>query len=227
MDVEQLMNKIDDITSIDDDIQELIPYVQQCAKAYKWVRKKRLLRFLRTLDTQVGAWSEKDRDKFGKFVDSEIGQQLLADYSDTVLLTSSRIAQAALALLFADINNKNYTLRFKQFCCSALKGCSDQLIELFILLMELPLTRHDSNPYPVRFVKMQDEQAQPQLFVLVDSPADLFSSVNDLIQRGLLMPDHSSGRLGGEGWSCIFGVAEGSKNYLRLLSEAKKACQDS
>jgi hypothetical protein len=152
MDSYEIIEKVDDLLEMDDEIQELLPYVRQCIKAYRWIRKKRMMRLLRTLDAQANEWSETKQKRFGRYVQSKEGQELLAEYSDTVLMTSSKIAHAALAFLYSDTENEEYSPRFKTLACSALRGCTDNLVDIFLLLISLPLHQRDENPYPMRFV---------------------------------------------------------------------------
>ncbi len=223
MNLPDVMDKIGGLADLDDELQELLPYVQTCIKAYRWIRKKRIVHFLRTLNHALTQWDEKARKKFEEYVFSNIGQELLADYSDTVLLTASRISQSALALLYADIEHLEFAASFKKLASTSLRGCSDQLVELFIQLIELPLEEREEVPYPVRFIKRGDLGRFTSLQSYVETEEEVIVLTNDLIQRGILLPDHTSGRFSDrEGnWFFVFGISTTTTTFLRLLKKAR------
>jgi len=223
MDLPDIVDKIGDIADLDDELQELLPYVKTCAKAYRWIRKKRIIHFLRSLNSTLVTLDEQARKKFKTYVFSDAGQELLADYSDTVLLTASRISQSALALLFSDTENDQFSEPFKRLASTSLRGCSDQLVEFFIQLLELPLEERREVPYRVRFIHRGDLGRFSSLQALAATEEETVVLTNDLIRRGVLMPDHTGMRFGGEGgdWSFVFGVSNDTETFLRLLKRAK------
>lgn len=223
MNLPDIVDRIGDIADLDDELQEVLPYVQTCAKAYRWIRKKRIVHFLRSLDSALSGTDEREREKFEKYVFSDPGQELLADYSDTVLLTSSRIAQSALALLFADVDNAKYSEAFKRMATTSLRGCSDQLVHLFVHLLELPFEQRNEAPYAVRFIDPADLDRFSVLHCLAATNEEAIIFTNDLIRRGMLMPDHAGGRLGGDegDWSFVFGISNDSMTFLTLLKRAE------
>lgn len=229
MNLPDIVDRIGDIADLDDELQELLPYVQTCAKVYRWIRRKRIAHFLRSLDSTLTHRDEAARKKFEAYVFSDAGQELLAEYSDTVLLTASRISQSALALLYADIDDVEFSVPFKRLAGTALRGCSDQLVELFIQLVELPLDERQELPYPVRFLRRGDLGRFISLQTLVSTEEEAVVFTNDLISRGLLMPDHAGGRVGGdEGqWSFVFGVSSITKTFHKLLKRGKEMLQGS
>jgi hypothetical protein len=78
MNLPDIVDKIGDIADLDDELQEVLPYVQTCAKAYRWIRKKRIVHFLRSLDKALSESDDRARKTFEKYVFSDQGQELLA-----------------------------------------------------------------------------------------------------------------------------------------------------
>lgn len=219
MNKDKIIEFIDDIKGVKDDL----PYVGSCSKAFNFFKRIRMKRFLKTLNNEVEKWPEKERKHFNNYIESKVGQTLLADYIDTTLLTSSKIAQAALALLYSDITNVVYSMRFKMLACQALRGCTDHLVEVFLLLISLDFKEYSQSPYIIRSIHQGEETQFPELFNLLDDPIDIFTSVNDLIRRSILLPDYAGARLGDENhWSCLFGISKDTQKYHKLLSDAKQ-----
>lgn len=220
----KLVDMMGELADLNDEVQDLVPYVRACAKAYQLIRKRRIVHFLRSLDRALAMRDEKVRRKFEESVLSDVGCQLLADYCDTVLLTSSRIAQSALALLFADAADAEFSPQLKQRAIAAFRDCSDPLVELFIQLVELPLSERQELPYTIRFFERRDRDRFPSLQSLAGSDEDAAVRVCDLIRRGLLMPDPAGARFGGGGdeWSIAFGISHETRVFHRLLIDARE-----
>jgi len=225
MRLQDLIERIDDVTELDNEIQDLLPYVKVIAKAYRWIRKKRIIQFLKTLD-RVSSFDESFQKRFQEYVLSRTGQELLADYADAVLLTNSKISQSAFALLFADIDCSQYKASFKQMACYSLRGCSDLHAEFFLQLMELPLNERCEVPYATRFIKPNVLEEYTSLQSILTTVDEAIVLVNDLIRRGMLMPDHAGARLtnGNGDWSIVFGVTSTTVMYFELLKKAKAIC---
>jgi len=219
------------IALVDNDIKalEVIPYLKDAFSLIKWVKCKRLERFLRTLSKAGENFDAKKRQKFKKVIESEKGIEILADYADTVLRTSSKIGISALALLYSDFESERYSEAFKAKACLALHGISDDLIAVFLAVASLPeieppetgfkFCRNDG-PYPVYFLERELEAELRRVESKVYDYENLIASVNELIRRGLLLPDYAVGRFGGP--PMPFGLGETTHIFKKLLSSAKK-----
>ncbi len=164
--------------------------------------------------------STKERKKFEKYINSPIGQKLLAEYSDSVLRTSSETAIAALGILYADTNNTNYDEDFKRFACFALQGGTEGLIEAFLVLSEIePETK--GGPYPVCALTQEVYENNDNINSVIESAEDAFAFIHELIRRGCFLPDHFTSRMHGDQWFVHFGVTETSIELSNLLLKAK------
>ena len=65
-------------------------------------------------------------------INSTAGVEVLADYIDKVVRTSSKTASAALAILYADVDDKSYSPEFKLSAAIALEGISEEAIDSFL-----------------------------------------------------------------------------------------------
>jgi len=221
MKIDDIENAVDIISDGVGEISEVTPYVKQAVTAYKWVRKKRISIFLKSLDLSVQKLDKIDKQKFEKYITSDIGKEFLSEYSDTVLTTSSDIANSALGILYSDCDNKIYPEDIKRIACYALKGATDFLLEAFIELCKIE-PKDSEGPYPVCMLTQEEFEKCTDLKRILASAEDSFACVNDLIKRSLFLPDHSTGRWGGGTWVCNFGKTEISLEIRDLLQKAKE-----
>lgn len=221
MTTEGIESAVDIVSEGVGEISEATPYVKQAVAAYKWVRKKRISTFIRSLDISSKEFSDKEQEKFAKYIADDYGQELLAEYSDTVLNTTSNIANSALGILYSDFGNAIYPEDIKQLVCYGLKGSTDHLLTVFILLCNIE-PKDTKGPYPVCLLTKEEYEGYTALTATLSVPEDSFACVNDLIRRGLLLPDHSTNRYGGKAWYCNFGITQKTLAIRDLLVKAKK-----
>jgi len=207
-----------------DEILKITPYAKTVLDIFKWAKKKRIVVFLKSLSSATGEFDEKSRERFNNIISSEEGAELLSEYVDSVLKTSSITANAALAVLYADCDNKMFSKEFKTVACYGLSGITDELIELFLALFtlhDLP-TSKEEGPYPIHFLRKDviDKLRTVGVKAMEDSTYIVY--IEDLIRRRLLYPDYIQGRIAGEGFSIPFGVGSGSMEYNKLLRKAKQ-----
>jgi hypothetical protein len=215
---------IEDFVSEYDELAKLFPYAKQVVAAYKFVREKRMKRFLNTLSNAQEQLTSGERKYFGKLLESEDGQELLAEYADSVINTSSKTANIALALLYADVKTESFDESFKTLAALALRGISESAISLFIILiMNKDLMRMDSDPpYPLWTFS---EKFIAEVFDVNSEFRNapfLYSSVSDLIRRGLFAPDHVLGAFVEPRIIISFGITEITMSFYDLLSRAKE-----
>lgn len=220
MDIDEIEKAIKAFGDGIDDLAEPIPYVKQVMKAYKWAKRKRISIFLQSLNHATGEFPEKDRNKFEKYINSDTGQELLAEYSDTVIRTSSTIANAALGILYSDFTDSIYPANIKRIVCYALQGATDYLLEVFLVLCQIEPTE-TNGPYPVSFLEQTEFERNTELSQTIGSAEDSFACVNDLIKRSLFLPDHTASRLLPPHWVLYFGNTEISQEISKLLRKAK------
>lgn len=169
-----LIKYLDEIPEDYEEFFKVIPYAKQAVSAYNWYRKRRISLFLKSIDFSTKPLPQAEKDKFDKYVNSKIGRELLAEYSDTVLRTSSEVAIAALGILYADTENEIHNLEFKRISCRALEGATDILLEGFIFLCELD-PKPEKGPYPLRLLTQEFIESDPQAKEIIGSAEDAFT----------------------------------------------------
>jgi hypothetical protein len=73
------------------------------------LNEKRAEYFLQHLGSEVGTFAEEERSKFDRYISSPEGGEIRSDFIDAATRTSSRLAIAVLALLYADHQNERYS----------------------------------------------------------------------------------------------------------------------
>lgn len=193
--------------------------------AYEARQRKRLEDFLECIDLRHEVMSVEDQQELNKKINSKEGQELLAEYADTITKTSSQRAAMAIALLYCQDSDFPFEESEQVTFVSAMSGLSDDFIDFFIKATELPLQEGDT-PYPRAGIHNQnladfskgrwDEEA-------------VFVYVNALTRVRLLLPDPKTyGAVAGsdKGWAVWFGVTNRSKKYAALLRKAEYLLQE-
>jgi len=205
------------------DLAEYAPYVRSAVGAYKWFRLQRFKHFLNSLGKSVEALPDAKKNQFRAIITSEAGGEILSEFVDSVLRTSSQTAISALALLYADAGGERYSASFRLSACIALEGLSDQEVDAFVALCnpELAITAKNP-PYPV--VIASDgllPKLPPSVQALLSPPQARVAIINALMRRGMFLPDFAAGRLGDGGVGVGFGLSETSYQYRDLLIRAR------
>jgi len=221
---------IQDLTDGVSDLAEYAPYIKYVVGAYKWYRTWRAKSFIRTLGKVAGNFSDEQRKNFERVIKSDEGSELLAQYIDTVIRTSSKTAIAALALLYADIDNKEYSPQFKLTAALALEGISETLVGIFLelsLIQESAPLESSSVPYQIVFLNDNLVAKLPESGHILSAPESRVAIVKDLIHRGLLLPDYSKGRIGGGGVCVVFGISGTTRKLREMLRRARNLLPES
>jgi hypothetical protein len=178
------------------------------------------------LNGSVGGLSKEKRQKFDDLVRSDLGRELLADYADAAIRSRSDTAVAALAILFGDSDNERFDTHFKGAAARALEGVDERMLTAFLVLManvkELP--RVPDEAYLTVALRNSVVESNVALKRWSSDGSEWVSAVQDLVSRGLLLPDVQAGmRLGDENqtWCSYFVVGGSSEAYARLLAEAR------
>ncbi|HLF37376.1 MAG TPA: hypothetical protein VI520_05525 [Anaerolineales bacterium] len=209
------------------ELAEVAPYLKYVVGAYRWYRSFRARQFLRSLSSATQSFTSEQRQKFEQVIKSDIGSELLADYAEKVLRTSSRTAIAALALLYADVDDVTYSREFKRATMIALEGISEDRIDAFVELSQVDEFIPDKNlpnvPYPVAVANDKLIAAlSPEARELLESPELRITIISDLIRRGLLMPDFASARLGDGGVGMTFGITQQTARLRSVILHARQ-----
>ena len=216
---------IEDVASEVTDIAEFAPYVKYVVGAYKWYRTWRAKRFLRALRTAADEMPEAKKKALDRLLKSNEGGEILAQYVDSVLRTSSKTAIVALALLYADADHETYPREFKLAAALALEGISEQEVDAFLDLSQvtdfIPARNQPNPPYPVAVANDKLIDSFPNTAEFLRPPATRVAVVNDLINRGLLLPDFASARYSDGGVGPTYGVSDATRKFAGLLNAAR------
>jgi hypothetical protein len=212
-----------DIVSEFDELGKLFPYAKQIIAVYNFVRIKRMKWFLKALSSTQDKLTSKEKNRFEKLLESDEGQELLAEYADSVINTSSKTANIALAILFGDIKTESFEKTFKILAAPVLRGITENVVDLFLALIENKelLEISDIPPYPIWACR---EDFVSQVFDVDSEFRDasvLYSVFGELIRRGLLAPDHVLGWIADPGISIHFGITKTSMSFYHLLNRAR------
>jgi hypothetical protein len=199
------------------------------------IKRARLDEFLRALRHAEGELDLEHKNELEELLSSTSGQELLTDYADTILRTSSRIAISALGILYANRDRKDFPDSFRRNACEGLFEISDDLVETFLALVlhaTKALSGSGSGPVVHQVAEGAIDRGGPYVVVLLkgDQTANavgrplesLIVAVRRLTERGLLLPDHAgSGARFGGATSLTFGIGDETRRYERLLRSAR------
>ena len=205
---------------------KLIPYIKQGVALLTKVRLWRIRVFFRSLDGEREVMSEKEKQRFKKIIESEAGQELLADFVDTVTRTSSRLACAALALLYASNDTDRNSATFKLRACRALDGASDEMVNFLLALRSVRDLQPEKPEDRIHRHYLNDTivaQVEP-IARLNLSDGAVVGYLSDLIRRGILLPDPKTAILGmtdKDEWQIVFSAADDTWCFVELLERAR------
>ena len=205
-----------------EEIARVFPYLRTVITGVRLLQAKRLKWFLRALERKLSENPSEAKARLHKILSDPKAAELLAEYSEAVIRTSSRLANAALALLYADQADLRYTRDFKSRAAMAFRGIEDRTIKFFLVLAAgLGQEASDtSDPYQ-RYYLGTLVNGAPALAVVEPSPEGRFQMLFELQRRGLLLPDWSSGGWGGG--ESGFGIGRDAASYRDLLIAATDA----
>ena len=183
---------------------EQLPWLGELVAAVQGTKKLRLHYLLRSIAFRQEQLGDEQRDDFKRYIGSEAGQELLTDYAETTVRTSSRTAIAALGILYAHHDDGRFSPGFRRNACEALDRISDDAVRLFLDLLKI--AREIPNQ-PQRILQGDEYVTdagiwhgagnaqgvslviQPLWARLGLDPWTIRSRTNQLIARGLLLPD--------------------------------------
>jgi len=216
-------------TKVIDGFRRLIEFVEQ----------RRIYWLFQSMGANNQNPSEKYKEELSKLIETEDGQELLEDFINATLATSSKTAIVAMGILLSELEHGNYDEEFKRLSCKAFQGITEDLVNSFLPLCELKSVGDDGmmwiggataakeaepvkSPYDVVQLNAEIIDKNPTLKATVKSPEDAFASVNELIRRGMFLPDYISGRISSSnGWELYYGVTHTSLKLKELLLKAK------
>ncbi len=210
------------------DLLKLAPMAKYVVAAYKWTRTRRIRTFILGLDATSRQLSDAERERFTKYVRSKAGIELLADFAESVVRSSSPTVIGALAVLYSDRDNDGFDAQFKARAVQSLDGLAERIIDAFLVLMDnradiAPVP--DEGPYPTHALRDAVVTMSPQLAKWSADGSAWVSAIHELTRRGLFAPDPSSGmRLGDDHqtWCSYFGISDDTERFADLLRTSRE-----
>ena len=188
--------------------------------AYRYRQQQRVDDFLKGIDLCYETMSLDSQRKLNENIESEIGKDILADFADAILQTSSCRVRMALAILYCEDHEFQMSDIELKIFIGAMTGITDDLIEFFLMATELEC-QTDHYPYPRSAINSKN--FTPFVKKGWDEET-IFVYVHDLIRRRLLLPDSSnyqSQASSGEGWAVWFGITDKTRSMANLLVKAE------
>jgi len=182
-------------------------------------QENRVKEFLAFVDLRYEAMNVKNNIDLNIQIESTVGLDLLAKFSDAITRTSSKTVRMAIALIYCDDPDFSFSPLTKRIFISAMKEMDDDLVDFFLLACELD-KMEEGFAYPKVFIHSRNYQ------IFLDhgwSEELMFLFVNDLIRLRLLLPEpHTEETFitSGDGLAITFGV---SGRVLQMASVLRKA----
>jgi hypothetical protein len=182
-------------------------------------QESRVEEFLKFVDLRYDAMSVESNKDLNVEVESEIGLDILARFSDAITKTSSKTVRMAVALIYCEDSDFNFDPLTKRIFISAMKEMDDELVEFLLLACDLEKISAGFS-YSKVFINSRNNQ------VFHDKGWDeelMFVFVNDLIRLRLLLPEPQTEDTflsSGSGLSVAFGVSD---KILKMASVLRKA----
>jgi hypothetical protein len=213
-----------------------LPWFDKLAAGHQATKKFRLHFLLRSIEFRQRRLGPDERLNFERWIESDAGQELIADFAETAVRTSSRIAIAALGILYAHRDDGRFTPQFQRLACEALDGISDDLVTEFLDIMAFCDQLLASSEYPESKGQVETNlgrysRALPYLHVWPSedrvakasnrSVEQLVVSTRALTNRGLILPIARTGGYGGDPILTV-GISDDTRRFQALLAEAKE-----
>jgi hypothetical protein len=182
-------------------------------------QKKRLAEFAQYFETRYEVMTNQDKQKLNQFIESEEGESLLADYTDSILKVSSSRVMMAMALLFCD--GTDFTDVEKSTFIIASKDLSDDLINFYILAHKKEKYEHNNLPY----AKCSFSNDNCHIFLINGWDQETISLyIEQLIRLKFLLPDPlpiTGFTTKSNIWSLNFGISNKTQRVVNLLVKSE------
>ena len=185
-------------------------------------REQRSQQFIKCLDLRYEVLGADKMQELLSFMESPEGRDILEQATEAVTSSVSKLIPMVMALIL--LNDPDYDLspESKVNIINGISGASDSLIEFYIELMELPVGKK-VDPYD-QYIFGSYHGLQG-VFIKY-TPENIFSFVQQLINRALLLPNPQveSGMLlqgDGKGWIVKFGISSDQRKTMGLFAKAK------
>jgi len=193
----------------------------QLAQVWQNQKTKRFEHFLSQFQTEMDRMSEEERSKLNDYIATEVAQDRLIEFVDSVLSTSDKRVHIALALLYANDRDYPLTDKEKHTFCMAVRNIHPDLVTFYLKLDKAESSRL-FDTMPERYTLMHSDLSS--LFGGEYDPDEVTEMVSELVSLKLLLGDPKNYASADEAnsWTVSWGMNESKWNMLRLLKKAQR-----
>ncbi|MGY8871564.1 MAG: hypothetical protein ACKVJE_14090, partial [Pseudomonadales bacterium] len=187
--------------------------------ALKTIQKNRVSTFLKCVDLRYDVMSIAEQSQLNEYITSDSGQEILADFSGSIMKTSSQRALMALAILYCKDPDFEFDEIQKRVFVSAMNGMTDDLLNFFIEASKLE-TQQGNFPFPRAGIYSKNID---DFKIKGWNEEAVFININELIGLRLLLPDpqaFSAEAVIHSGWTVFFGITDTSRKIASLIQKA-------
>lgn len=185
--------------------------------AHQKRQKRRLEEFSQYFETNYERMTQEDKQKINQFIESNEGEELLADYAESILKVSSSRVIMAMALLF--FNEKEFANKEKINFIKAAKNLNDELVDFYLITHNQEKLNDDTMPYIRCGFSAKDCVTHSKKGWNEETIAIY---IDELIKLRLLLLDPQTQAVYGDGsWSIHYGISNKTQKIVNLLMKAE------
>ncbi len=186
--------------------------------AYQARQKKRVEKFFRCVELRYEVMNKEDQSKLNTTINSEEGKEILASYVDAITQTSSDRVRMAVAMLYCQDKDFSLTEAEQRVFISGVAGITDHLVDFFLEVAKLSPSINELITYPYDRHEFKQQSLNKLKLEGIDGEV-AYRYFNDLISRGLLLPDPQISSVAGKYWVIYYGTSQRVQTIARLLEK--------
>ncbi len=181
-------------------------------------QESRLEEFARCVELRYEDMSVEDQRELQRFIESEIGQEKIEKFTQVILESSSQRILMATALLYCQDQELNFDREETAAFVRGVASITDETLDMFIPLASA--TRKEDK-YVYSRVTLTNNNYKNEIGSHI-SIESLYVSINDLIRRGLLLPDPAPGGFTStkDDWAISYGISNYTNRVASLIRKA-------
>jgi hypothetical protein len=185
--------------------------------AYQARQTKRVESFFHCVELRYDYMNESERIELNEKLNSDEGESILASYVDAITQTSCDRVRMAVAMLYCNDPDFLFTTAEQRLFINSVVGITDRLVDFFLMASTIKAIPGN---YPYSRHLISKEQL-PYLSIENLDGEEIYSYINELIRRGLLLPEPATGVLGSDNsWAVGFGTSARTQRFASLLRKA-------
>lgn len=207
-------------------IQTLYTMTKIASKAYTQLnnafgkrQKRRLQEFSQYFEITYERMTDGDKQKLNQFIESDEGEELLADYAESILKISSSRVMMAMALLYC--NQTEFTAIEKATLIIASKSLNNDLVDFYLKTHSQEKYKNDNLPY----FRCSFSTSDCDSFTNEEWDEETVAIyIDELIKLRLLLPDpltHSVYAGSDDSWSIYYGISNKTQKIVNLLVKSE------